>query len=90
MLIEWDAHNDIFWWRRNERCQHVDIDNEDQGTEYCGVKVTRSGLLAARHLVGIGNMRKGLYNQMVVRDGNGVPASEYMAIFSGYNVSWVW
>ncbi len=60
------------------------------GTVYCGVRVTSSGLLAACHLVGIGGMKKGLINQIVVRDGNGVAASEYMDIFSGYNVIWVW
>ena len=33
------------------------------GTVYCGVEVTQSGLLAACHLVGVGNMRDALANR---------------------------
>ena len=60
------------------------------GTTYCGVKVTRSGLLAACHLVGIGTMKKALASGEVVRDGYGTPAAEYMELFGGYNIRQVW
>ena len=60
------------------------------GTTYCGVKVTRSGLLAACHLVGIGSMKKALASGEVVRDGYGTPAAEYMELFGGYNIREVW
>ena len=60
------------------------------GTQYCGVTVTRSGLLAACHLVGIGDFKKALFAGIMVWDGNGVPASEYMDIFAGYNIWKVW
>ena len=60
------------------------------GTRYCGVKVTKSGLLAACHLVGIGSLSAALERNEPVRDANGVPASEYMEHFAGYDISEVW
>lgn len=60
------------------------------GTVYCGVEVTQSGLLAACHLVGIGNMRDALPTGAIKYDGNGVPASQYMDLFGGYDISEVW
>lgn len=60
------------------------------GTEYCGVKVTKSGLLAACHLVGVKALCNALERGEPVFDGNGVPASEYMDLFSGYNIARVW
>jgi hypothetical protein len=53
------------------------------GTVYCGVEVTQSGLLAAYHLVGVGNMRDALPTGAIKYDGNGVPASQYMDLFGG-------
>ena len=60
------------------------------GTTYCGVKVTRSGLLAACHLVGIGTMKRVLSSGEPAYDGYGTPASEYMELFAGYNIAKVW
>lgn len=60
------------------------------GESYCGVEVTRSGLLAACHLVGIGAMKKALATGEPSYDGYGTPASEYMELFAGYNISKVW
>ena len=60
------------------------------GSTYCGVEVTRSGLLAACHLVGIGGVMDGLRSGEAVVDGNNTPASEYMALFAGYDISEVW
>ena len=60
------------------------------GATYCGVKVTRSGLLAACHLVGVGSMKKALTSGQVVRDGFGTPAAEYLELFGGYNINEVW
>ena len=34
MLVEWDAHNDIYNFWHNSRCLHVDIDNADKGVSY--------------------------------------------------------
>lgn len=60
------------------------------GREYCGVTVTRSGLLAACHLVGVGSMKNALSQNLPAEDANGVLASEYMGMFSGYDISEVW
>ncbi|MCM1097622.1 MAG: hypothetical protein NC427_06105 [Ruminococcus flavefaciens] len=53
------------------------------------VTVTLSGLLAASHLVGNGDLNKGLTGKMEwaeVVDGNRVPALEYMEKMGGYNL----
>ena len=60
------------------------------GKTYCGVKVTRSGLLAGCHLVGIGSMKKALASGEPSYDGYGTPASEYLELFGGYNIRKVW
>lgn len=60
------------------------------GKRYCGVRVTYSGLLAACHLVGAKSMKAALNNDEMVLDGNQVPASEYMNLFAGYDISEVW
>ena len=60
------------------------------GSTYCDVEVTQSGLLAACHLVGVGTMKKALASGDVVRDGNRVPASEYLKLFGGYDIAEVW
>ncbi len=56
-----------------------------------GCTITRSGMLAGRHLVGIGNAdRPGLKaylesnGETVPKDGNGTPISEYVCKFGGY------
>lgn len=60
------------------------------GQRYCGVKVTRSGLLAACHLVGAKSMKTALQGNEMIYDGNMVPASEYMETFAGFDISEVW
>lgn len=60
------------------------------GTTYCGVTVTRSGLLAACHLVGVGAMIDGLKSGEHTYDGNRVSAAEYMELFAGFDISEVW
>lgn len=73
-------------------CEYIRVLGLDEyiGTTYCGVKVTRSGLLAASHLVGVGNLRKGLTTGQPVYDGNHVSAAVYMELFAGYDISVVW
>ena len=60
------------------------------GSDYCGVKVTQSGLMASCHLVGAGAMKKSLSTGVVVWDGNHTEASEYMLSFGDYDISEVW
>jgi len=51
-----------------------------------GVCVTESGILAAAHLGGAGNVRKWFRKGDVFKDGNGTPITKYMNIFSGYSL----
>jgi|TARA_E500000318_G_scaffold99767_1_gene102008 hypothetical protein len=54
-----------------------------------GIKVTESGILAAAHLAGAGNVKKYLrsYGQNDVTDAYGSSISYYMSKFSGYDIS---
>ena len=57
------------------------------GTVYNNTVVTYSGLLASSHLVGAKAMSDALKSGVVICDGNGVPAHEYMELFAGYDIS---
>ena len=54
-----------------------------------GVKISESGLLAAAHLGGAGNVKKFLDSngKVVFRDGNNVPITRYMKRFVDYDIS---
>lgn len=59
------------------------------GTEFngTGVTITPSGLLAACHLVGVGEMNAAFNNGTDPVDANGTYASRYMDILYGYDIS---
>ncbi len=59
------------------------------GTRINGVEVTESGILAAAHLAGAGNVKKYLrsYGKYDLEDAYGTSLSDYMKKFSGYDVS---
>jgi len=54
-----------------------------------GVRVTESGLIAAAHLGGAGNVKKFLESdgENVFADANNVPITNYMKKFAGYDIS---
>ncbi|HET8886200.1 MAG TPA: peptidoglycan-binding protein LysM [Salinimicrobium sp.] len=54
-----------------------------------GVKITESGLIAAAHLGGAGNVKKFLDSngKNVFADGNGIAITTYMKKFSNYDIS---
>jgi hypothetical protein len=54
-----------------------------------GTKVTESGMLAAAHLAGAGNVKKYLrsYGRYDVKDSYGTNMAKYIRKFSGYDVS---
>ena len=64
------------------------IDKFD-GQSINGVKITESGLLAAAHLGGAGNVIKFLDSngEIVFEDANRVPITKYMKRFVDYDVS---
>lgn len=62
-----------------------------EGKRIRGVVVTESGILAAAHLAGAGNVKKYLrsYGKFDVKDAYGTTIAVYMKKFSGYDVSHV-
>ncbi len=66
-----------------------DYINEYNGQTISGIKITESGLLAAAHLGGAGNVKKFLDSngKIVFKDANNVPITRYMKTFFGYDVS---
>jgi len=62
-----------------------------QGKHVRGVEVTESGILAAAHLAGPGNVKKYLrsYGAIDFEDTYGTSMNQYMQKFSGYDVSHV-
>lgn len=62
---------------------------DEIGNEYKGVKITKSGLIAAAHLVGAKQVKKFLRSKGKIDpvDGNGTSVSDYMLKFGGYNLS---
>ena len=56
------------------------------GTIVHGVLVTKSGVLAAAHLGGAGNVRKWFRRGVVFKDANGTKITSYMKQFGGYKL----
>jgi len=52
-----------------------------------GVYITESGMLAAAHLAGAGNVKKFLRTGKDKQDGLGTPLTEYLTKFGGYNLA---
>ncbi|WP_298486502.1 hypothetical protein [uncultured Maribacter sp.] len=61
------------------------------GKKIGGIVVTESGMLAAAHLAGAGNVQKYLrsYGSYNVEDAYGSTVSKYLKKFSGYDISYV-
>lgn len=59
------------------------------GLQIGGIKVTESGILAAAHLAGAGNVKTYLrsYGKVDVIDGYGTTIANYLKKFSGYDLS---
>jgi len=59
------------------------------GKKVKGIEISESGILAAAHLAGPGNVKKFLrsYGQWDVQDAYGTSISNYLEQFSGYDVS---
>lgn len=66
-----------------------DYIDEFNGQTINGVKITESGLLAAAHLGGAGNVKKFLDSdgETVFKDANHIPITRYMKRFIDYDVS---
>ncbi|MBT8204067.1 MAG: hypothetical protein KJP14_01150 [Eudoraea sp.] len=75
---------------RNKWILRRDI-NRFVGKKIKGVEITESGILAAAHLAGPGNVKKYLrsYGTLDVKDAYGTSITDYIKKFSGYDVSTV-
>lgn len=51
-----------------------------------GIEITESGILAAAHLGGVGNVINFMENGEDFKDGNGTSVVKYLTKFSGYNI----
>jgi len=60
--------------------------NKYEGKYVHGILITKSGVLAAAHLAGAGNVRKFFRKGYEFRDGNGTKMTSYMEIFSDYQL----
>ena len=58
-----------------------------EGKNVHGVFITKSGVLAAAHLAGAGNVRKFFRKGYEFKDGNGTKMTSYMRLFSGYDLN---
>jgi hypothetical protein len=52
-----------------------------------GKKITESGILAAAHLAGPGNVKKFFRKGAEFKDGNGTKMTSYLTQFSGYKLN---
>lgn len=61
------------------------------GKRINGIEVTESGILAAAHLAGPGNVKQYLrsYGKIDVMDGYGTTIATYLKKFSGYDISMI-
>jgi len=60
--------------------------NKYCGQYYQGIYITESGVLAAAHLAGAGNVRRFFRKGYEFKDGFGTKMTSYMIQFSGYNL----
>ena len=70
----------------NKRILHSYIDIYE-GTIVNGVKITESGILAAAHLGGPGNVKRYFKKGKQFKDGNGTQLTSYLTRFRGYNLN---
>ena len=57
------------------------------GQTFQGIYITESGVLAAAHLAGAGNVRKFFRKGYEFKDGFGTKMTTYMTQFSGYHLN---
>ena len=70
----------------NKKILQKYIDNWEGKTIH-GTEITESGILAAAHLAGPGNVKRFLKKGKEFRDGNGTKLTSYLTNFSGYELN---
>jgi len=61
--------------------------NQYSGVVVDGTKITESGILAAAHLGGPGNVKRYFKKGKQFKDGNGTKLTSYLTNFSGYKLN---
>ena len=61
--------------------------NQYSGVIVNGTKITESGILAAAHLAGPGNVKRYFKKGKQFKDGNGTKLTSYLINFSGYKLN---
>ena len=72
--------------KRNKRTLRREI-KKYVGKTIHGVYITESGILAAAHLAGAGNVRKFFRKGYEFKDGNGTKMTSYMIKFANYSLN---
>ncbi|MBN88173.1 hypothetical protein CMO95_01080 [Candidatus Woesearchaeota archaeon] len=71
-------------YNKNKLQKYID---QFEGQEINGILITESGILAAAHLAGAGNVRKFFRNGKEFKDGFGTSMTSYMTEFGGYKLN---
>ena len=80
--------------RRNIRSNYQQLKpiiDRFEGTTHRGVYITRSGILAGAHLVGVGGVKTFFYPSRfhhITEDANGVNITDYLTKFGGYDITY--
>ena len=61
--------------------------NQYSGIIVDGIEITESGILAAAHLAGPGNVKRYFKKGKQFKDGNGTKLTSYLTKFSGYKLN---
>ena len=72
--------------QKNKRTLRKEI-KKYVGQTINGVYITESGLLAAAHFAGAGNVRRFFRKGYEFEDGNGTKMTSYMIKFADYNLN---
>jgi hypothetical protein len=75
-------------YMRDNNSRLQDLISRHDGTTFKGIRITRSGILAAAHLAGPGGVRHFFATNDTHgrRDANGTSVRDYLRLFSGYNL----
>ena len=82
--IQEKAMQKLLQHNRKKLSKYID---KYEGEVVHGVLITESGVLAAAHLAGAGNVRKFFRKGYEFKDGYGTKMTTYMTEFSGYNLA---
>ena len=84
--VSTDTRNICFLLKQNKHTLRKEI-AKYSGKVINGIYITESGILAAAHLAGAGNVKKFFRKGYEFRDGNGTKMTSYMKRFANYQLN---